>query len=505
MSIRLWLANLIGGPSLASHVSEAKETAVANYKESVPIGLGIDSDEHLYRRAGGRGQTIRRLPDYILNRSRELSFRAWVMNSMARRVIGIIVDYLVGEGVSVDSPHDEVRRVLRRFWLDPVNNMPANLPKRATALYLFGEQHYPVTELEQTGHVRLSYCDPRDIVAVVLDPENAAFACGLVVRRTFGHQETMRLRIVGAEDEFLSNTGREVMREFTDGKAFSFRINCLPNSDRGQPELIAQLDWLDNYEEGLFDFADRVRMLQTFLVWLKVRGADEKILRELEAKLDPASPNSVFATNDAVEELNLLTPDLRGGDKSAAWRLIKNHVLGSLGIPEHFFGEGDSANRATALEMGAPTLKNFTRKQNDLKEMLLGLCTYAVRRALQAGYISSKDIEEETLGDLVQVRFPELSVRDVQKAASAFQSVSQGFMTMVPQGLASIETAVETLVVLYDHIGLAVTAAEEKERVGITKVLDALGPYATYPKVKERLFEMAEAIRTSAGNGRGAD
>ncbi len=130
MSFRLRIAETIGGTALASRIEEAEKSAVDQYKEAVPLGMGIDSDEHLYRRAGPGATTVRRLPDHLLNRARELSWRAWIMGPMARRLIAVIVDYLVGEGVTVDSPNDEVRRVIRRFWRDPVNNFPVTLTRK---------------------------------------------------------------------------------------------------------------------------------------------------------------------------------------------------------------------------------------------------------------------------------------------------------------------------------------------------------------------------------------
>jgi hypothetical protein len=60
-------------------------------------------------------------------------------------------------------------------------------------------------------------------------------------------------------------------------------------------------------------------------------------------------------------------------------------VAAGAGIPLHFLAEGESANRATAREMGRPTYRHYARRRQEFCEMLLDLCTWVVRRAQARG------------------------------------------------------------------------------------------------------------------------
>ena len=64
------------------------------------------------------------------------------------------------------------------------------------------------------------------------------------------------------------------------------------------------------------------------------------------------------------ETWQALTPDLGGRDLDAVSRLFRNHLLIGSGMPEHWFGGGGDANRATAAEMGDPAFKTLKVRSN---------------------------------------------------------------------------------------------------------------------------------------------
>ena len=135
---------------------------------------------------------------------------------------------------------------------------------------------------------------------------------------------------------------------------------------RGRSDLLGQIDWLDAYDEVLFNELDRIGYLRAFVWDVTLSGADPAAVKEYEKTFTPPAPNSTFVHNDSVK-LEAKSPSLQAADTSESARLLRNHVLGGSTTPEHWFGGGGDVNRAAASEMGEPTFKIYTGRQNFLK------------------------------------------------------------------------------------------------------------------------------------------
>jgi hypothetical protein len=83
---------------------------------------------------------------------------------------------------------------------------------------------------------------------------------------------------------------------------------------------------------------------------------------------------------------------LESADASQEARLFKNQILGGAGFPEHWFAEGSTTTRATAMEMGLPTLKNLKSKQKKIKFMIKRMLNFVIDQAIIAGTLK-KDVD----------------------------------------------------------------------------------------------------------------
>ena len=53
----------------------------------------------------------------------EQALEAWRINPLARRIVGLTTQYVVGGGLSLRCRHEPTARFLDRFWSHPLNRM----------------------------------------------------------------------------------------------------------------------------------------------------------------------------------------------------------------------------------------------------------------------------------------------------------------------------------------------------------------------------------------------
>lgn len=432
----------------------AEETTL---REAAPsIGVTIDADEDTWRPLSG--DTKRDLSPVSQQRMRDMALYLWESNLLANRLIELPLAYMLAEGISLRCDDEENNKVLKRFWRDPINNMDTKIIKKVRELAIFGEQCYPTFVNEHSGHVRLGYLDPALIATVVIDPDNPEQPIGIVtVKDRKGVARRYRVIVNGAEDVFTQRT-QEIRATFEDGEAFYFTINDLSNGRRGRSDLLAQIDWLDGYDQFLFGELDRSSFLRAFLWDVTLTGATPEEVKARAKDIVAPNPGSVRVHNDG-EKWEAVSPSLGASDSEGVARLFRNHVLGGGTLPEHWFGGGGDVNRATAGEMGDPTFKMFSMRQKFLKYMLESIGFYVLRQNELAQGHSEPDAEDERFE--VEAEFPELTTRDTAAYAQALQQVVAGAAVAVANKFITIETAIRLINAVAGRLGVEIDAATE--------------------------------------------
>jgi hypothetical protein len=218
------------------------------------------------------------------------------------------------------------------------------------------------------------------------------------------------------------------------GECFYFAINKARSASRGVSDLFAIGDYLDGYDKMLFGLIDRVGFANAFIWDVLLKGATEEQIQDWLKDQRPPRPGSVRAHNEQVE-WKAVSPELRAQDFNEAARTIKNMNLAGAGFPEHWFAEGGNANRATAVEMGEPTLKTLLERQGYVAFMLRQLLEFVLDQAVAAGTLA------EGADRRFQVQMPEMSVRDLAKAAQALAQVGTTVVELRRAQLIDAETA----------------------------------------------------------------
>ncbi len=427
--------------------------AAATVRLTEAAGKTIDADEEGWRRLSG--DDGRDLSPVTQARMQQMAYFVWERTLLGRAMIELPIAFLLAGGVRLKAEDPDDQKWLDRFWHDPINRMDAKLPKKVRELSLYGEVCWPVFVNEADGFVRLGYLDPALIAEVVYDPDNTEQPIGIVtIRNKRQQQRRLRVIIAGPEDVFTPRT-QEIRAQFGDGECFYFKVNDLSNSRRGRSDLLAAIDWIDGYDELLFGELDRARFMRSFFYDVTLNGSTPEQVKQRAKEIAPPKPGAVRVHNDA-EVWKTENPELGAYDSTLLARLLRNHILGGLSLPEHWFGGGGDVNRATAGEMAEPYLKTLEMRQALIGLILREVGSYVIwRRRDQLGQ------GKRNAPIVVTAEFPELSRKDTTAYAAALQQVVAGAMTAVREKLMSRETAVALIAAIAERLGVTIDPEAE--------------------------------------------
>jgi hypothetical protein len=418
-------------------------------------GGQVDQDEHEFRRLTGTG--TREINQVTTERARELATHLWDTNLLANRLIELPVAYLLAEGVRLECTGDEGQALLDRHWHDPINRWDEKLPGRVRDLSLSGEQCWPVF-VSLAGNVRVAYLDPAQIDDTIPDPGNPEEVIGVKTKPDInGNAHTYRT-IREGDDEDLYTEKALALRKAMDGQCMYVAINRLPSRTRGKSDLLASIDWLDAYDEFLFNEISRTGQLRAFTWDVTLKGADESVVKKRLAEIKPPEPGSVNVHNDA-EEWEPKSPTLNAADTNEAARMFRGHALGGATVPEHWFGTADNVNKSTGDSMTAPTLKVLTMRQRELTNVLQSLGRYVL---IQGGITDPRVLKT------VRVKWPDLETRDVSRFAAAIQQVIAACVQSIEANLLTHETALQIVAAIAKQLDVEIDVNSE-----FTKAKDA--------------------------------
>ena len=467
---------------------------VRELKESViPVGGQVDSDDHLYRSLTG---TNRDLPAVTQDRMINIAAYLYDTNLTAGRMIELVRDYVIGDGITYQSGNEDVKKVLDDFWKDPINNWELFQDNAIIELGIYGEQCWPVFVNDTSGKVRLGYVDPGNISRVVTDPGNCKQPIGVKLKRRGGKTgKKLKVIIQGEDTELLTEDAITLRDTFTDGECFLFQINKLTNATRGRSDLLRSADWLDGYDQMLFNVMERPAILNNFVWDVELQGMEQTQIDEWVKKQKAPKPGSIRAHNEKVK-WEAVTPELKGKDSGETAKTIKNHILGGRGFPEHWFASGGDVNRATAAEMGDPTYKMLNRRRSYFKAIITNVFTYVIAQALDKDTLKVKEDEASDF----QITMPEFVPKDVTKHATAIQQIVTSLSIAESNGWLTRETIINILAIGIKQIGYEINVKNEIDnaRGDEFKDYDDLEKKDQAKALKEAATEIINA-RTNGG------
>ena len=416
-----------------------------------------------YRGLGGK-LSPRDLMPPMHARMQQVAYYLYLTNPLAHRIVEHTKNYVVGDGAEIKAESTAAQRVIDTFWQDPVNRVDVTLPEIVKELTIFGEQCWLAAVNPLSGRVRLGYLDPAEIEAVEwgeiglevgsAGPTAVSVPVAVWRRPAAGEKQSRRFRIVRLDEDPESETFGRLT-----GECFYFAINKARSAARGVSDLFAIGDYLDGYDKMLFGLIDRVGFSNAFIWDVLLKGATEEQIQDWLKDQRPPRPGSVRAHNEQVE-WKAVSPTLRANDFNEAARTIKNMNLAGAGFPEHWFADGGNANRATALEMGGPSLRMLLERQGYVAFMLRALLEFVLDQAVAAGTLG------ETESRRFQVVMPEMSVQDLARAAEALAQVGKTVVELRRAELIDAETAQRMIASVAVQLNVEMDLHALREKMG---------------------------------------
>lgn len=426
---------------------EAVGLAVAERKQqaqeaigigSFGAGLGLDGDDYQYRRLTGSGQNSQRrdLTPLQQDRMLEICWYLWEQNAFARRLVTLMTDLILGDGITVEATDERIQEVIDQVWNHRVNILKERNPEFHNSLSVNGELALTVAVNPITGIPQLGFIDPYQIKNVETVPDNVLIPDVLVLKSGAG-QDERRLKIVRENPA----TG------LLEGDVIFRGINKLPNSLRGRSDLSTLADWLDLYDNYMFAEVERLNLLSAFVWDYKIDGADPIVIADKLKKFPKPRPGQIFAHNEK-ESLDARTPDLKAADRSEAGRMLRVHIAGAFGFPLSYLGEGDS-NRATIEGQNDVLMKTPARRQKEFASIIDMVIRFTIEQTTTKNPALFRDASPA-----YRIRMPEIAAKDIARAGAVLTSVVTAMDTAMANSTASRQLAATVLVAMLKQLGV---------------------------------------------------
>ena len=468
--------------AMEESIAKVRTEIESRVKESMagfPWMAGHDPDDWKFRRFS-QLQTRDILP-VAQDRMVDIAAYLYVVNPLAGSLVEVTRDFVVGKGFTAASQNPDVDRVIKRFWEDGSNRMDLKLPEKVLQLGLFGEQCYPAFVSDNYGLVRLGYVDPAMIRDVWPDPDNVEQLVA-VVTRDYAGRPGKKFKIILNEDEeqIVSDKGRQLRDECTDGDCFYFSVNRLSNMTRGKSDLMRLLDWLDAYEEFLFENLERItKHLDTFIWDVTFSGLTEEEISKRMAAMRPPRRGSVRAHNENVK-WDAVAPDLKSAEVHISGQTYKRHIIGTgARMPLTWFGDPEDSNKASASEMTDPPVVKLSARQLYVITCVEEILRYQLLQARIHGTLGQDEVElfdskGQSTGKVVplktsfSVTAPEISMKDTGRLATSMLSIATSLSMAEQQGWLSKEKAAEIYASVAQQLGPEIDVAREVQDERVT-------------------------------------
>jgi hypothetical protein len=344
------------------------------------------------------------------------SLSAWRDNPLARRIVSLTTDYVVGDGITLTSTLPEVADFIRQLWTHPLNRLDLRLYAWCDELTRSGELFVVLATNPGNGLTYLRALPAARIDQIESDPDD--------LERELRYHELLPGDPAG---RWWPAAELAPARE---AAICHFAVNRPVGALRGESDLAPLLPWLRRYREWLEDRVRVNRLRNSFLWQVRLRHAapGDVERKRMQYRQSPA-PGSIIVS-DENEEWQALSARLEGHEAESDGKALRLLVAAGAGVPLHFLSEGESATKATAAEMGGPTFRHYRHRQLQFAGMLMHLVGVAARRASAFGRL-----ELPPDGDLhLSYTLPDLTRADNLQLAQALREAAEALGQLHDRG-----------------------------------------------------------------------
>ena len=384
---------------------------------------GTDRDRFTY----DRGEILRQ------------SLVAWRLNPLARRIVELTSQYVVGGGLSINCKNQAAADFLDQFWHHRLNRMPVRVFELCDELSRTGNL-FILLSTDAAGMSYIRVLPASEIEEIISRPNDIEQPLAFKLKAS---PEELNPAPLPAYDPLNDDPAQPTVLHYA--------INRPAGAQWGESDLAPLLRWLSRYSSWLEDRArlNRYRMAFLYVVQAKFSSEAQRKARQTALNASPPKPGSILVA-DENESWKAINPRLESGDAERDGLAIKKMIVAGAGLPMHFLAEPESATRTTAEAAGGPTYRRMEQRQEFFKWMLADLLRTVLRRRTQF----EAHLQAETE---IQITGADISSRDNSTLALA-----SNYMIHVLSDLRdrNMITNAEMLRLIYRFMGETVDAEE---------------------------------------------
>lgn len=313
------------------------------------------------------------------------ALEAWRLNPLARRIVGLTSQYVVGGGIVCSSPHKAAADFLRAFWEHPLNRMEVRAYEWCDELTRSGNLFVLLTT-DTAGMSYVRAVPSAQVKHIVSRPNDLDQETAYEMQPRWSENQPETWPAYNPRADTLNAEGgfNPVMLHYA--------VNRPVGAQWGESDLAPVLRWLSRYAAWLEDRArlNRFRTAFLYLVHAKFSSEAERRARQSALNAAPPSPGSILVT-DENEHWEAVHPRLESDDAGQDGLALKKMLAAGAGIPMHFLAEPEGSTRTTAEAAGGPTYRHFEQRQRFFLWLLRDVLRVVVnRRSLVDGRIPRK-------------------------------------------------------------------------------------------------------------------
>ena len=337
---------------------------------------------------------------------------AWRKNPIAKRIVDITTDFVVGDGITLSAEGQALNRFVTRWWHHPQNNMDLRVADLCDELARAGDLFISLHRNPEDG---ISYARPvpKDLI---VDVETAANDW----EREIAYYEAQP---IGDPRKWLSPhhpaaaDSQQVMLHYA--------VNRVIGASLGESDLASMLVWLRRYSHML---EDRVRLHWAVRAFLWMVTVPTKLVDAKKEMYSSPPESGTVIVKDHEEHWSPVTPLLRAGDAANDLKAVKRMASTASGFPPHWMSDPENINLATAQAMTEPAVRHLRRRQLYVRHLLQDMAYWSALRAWQIGKLRARPERAR-----ISVELPDISRGDNLRLASAARQLAAATRAMREQ------------------------------------------------------------------------
>lgn len=375
------------------------------------------------------------------------SYAMWVKNPLAKFIIDIMLDFTWSGGIVYKAKEPIVQTLLDDYYNDVDNDWGGEKgDQRIQDLSIYGELFLKNFVSDNAGKVKVSSIFPGSVLKVVVDPENSENIKSIFVTKA------------DADPKELDIIKWNELTKTYEGDVTFYKINSTVHQPRGISDLFVRRDWLRLYDKSLYSTMDRVGLMLSFVWDVTMENAKESELKKKKSKIinDPPRPGSVRVHNEK-EVWKEVSPDIKGGDFDAIYRLLRSQAMG--GIPEHYWGLGGDVNLASAKEMAQPFFKKMKRRQKLIRSMFRTQFDFVIHSA------KAKNMFPQDTDTSYTLSMSDPDDKNADRFADTILKFAQSLTILETNNYISADEVDSVIGMLFELIGVETASGDDQEEL----------------------------------------